>query len=521
MPQYATLPDDASLTRERTDIARRVLVEAVLLGVLADTTLRGLPGGLGWTLWIVALAFVATTMSHRQGLNPTREQYGWLLTAISFSVAFAWRDAEELRVANVLGTLVALALYGMAATGLPSASLAFARIRDVIMAGIFTVRDLIIGTPLLLGRDAELHSLPAVRGGRSWAALRAVLLTIPLVLIFGALFSRADPVFASTFRLPTLDMETIVGHTVLAGVLAWLAGGYLRGALKGAAQRAPLPQRLRIALGRLEVTASLGAVILLFAFFILLQLRWLFGGASVVLATTGLTVAEYARRGFFELVAVAALVLPLILGTRAMIEDEGVARRHQILSVPLLVLLGAVVASALLRMKLYVDYFGLTTDRLYATVLMLWLAIVSLAMARTVMRGWSRPFAAMTVISGLVAILVLDVINPEVLVARVNLKRSTESSEVDYAYLSRLSGDAVPLVLESLETALPSKSACDAGGKLRKRWAESSETTWNLAAWRARRSVTVGLTEADLLRLCDGVPGTTAHTSPNMHVEPG
>ena len=45
----------------------------------------------------------------------------------------------------------------------------------------------------------------------------------------------------------------------------------------------------------------------------LVQFRYLFGGAALVQVSETLTYAEYARRGFFELVAVAALLLPIML----------------------------------------------------------------------------------------------------------------------------------------------------------------------------------------------------------------
>lgn len=494
--------DNSNLTTERARTARSVLLEAALLGLVADGALRHAGDGLGWTLWVIALALAALNIARRRGLGVTREQIAWLTAAVACATAFAWRDAEALRLANVMGTLVAFGLFAMAAARGPAASILVARVRDVVTAGIYMVRDLIIGTPMLVARDADLLALPAVRGGASWTALRAVLLTAPLVLVFTLLLSRADPVFARVFRLPAIDAEQIVTHVVLIGAFAWWSAGWIRGALLGVSRRPALPQHLPLRLGIGEITASLGAVIALFAIFVALQLRWLFGGADVVLATTGLTVAEYARRGFFELVAVSALVLPLILGTRAMIDGEQVIRRHRQLSLVLLVLLGPIMASALMRMQLYVGHFGLTTDRLYATALMAWLGLVAVAMARTVLRGWARPFAAMTVLSGFATLFSLNVINPELVVTRVNLGRSSGAREIDYAYLARLSGDAVPTVTEALAGATPSPVACDAVRSLRKRWLEREPAAWNLGARRGRDAVAVNATETVEGRLC-------------------
>lgn len=494
------------LTAERTRAARRIVAEAALLGLVADGALRQAPGGLGWTLWVVTLALATMTVAWSRGLTLAREQRGWLGAAVACAMAFAWRDAGELRAANVLGTLVALTMFAMCAAGLPAPSILAARLRDIVAAGVYSLRDVAAGAPVLVARDAELHALPAVRGSTSWTAVRTMLLTVPLVFVFAALLSRADPVFAAMFRLPDLDAERVVSHVVVTGAFAWWSAGWIRGALLGVAERGRLPERIPLRLGLVEITTSLGAVIVLFAIFVGLQLRWLFGGAGVVLATTGLTVAEYARRGFFELVAVAALALPVILGTRAAIEEARVVQRHRALSLAVIGLLGAIMASALLRMRLYVGYFGLSTDRVYATALMIWLGIVFGAMTLTVLRGWPRPFAAATVVSGFATLFALNVVDPELLIARVNLGRSSDARGVDYEYLARLSGDATPVVVRALRAAAPSETSCTAATWLRERWLRHTDVSWNLGARRGHAAVVDGLSPNDVSRLCVGAP---------------
>jgi hypothetical protein len=204
----------------------------------------------------------------------------------------------------------------------------------------------------------------------------------------------------------------------------------------------------------------------------------------------------------------------LILSTRAFIEDEKVVRRHRQLSLALIVLVLAIMASAMLRMGLYVSYFGLSTDRLYATAVMVWLGLVSLALARTVLRGWSRPFAAMTMVSGFVTLFLLNAINPDQLVARVNLGRSPVEHGIDYVYLARLSGDATPMVVQALKTAKPSATSCVAVKSLRAKWPSLEDASWNLGARRGRDAVRANLSAADELRLCAGVPEATGAPVP-------
>ena len=72
------------------------------------------------------------------------------------------------------------------------------------------------------------------------------------------------------------------------------------------ARGSAIADRAPLRLGAVEAATILLVVDALFAIFVTLQLAWLFGGRDT-LAMTGLTYAEYARRGFFDLVIVAVL----------------------------------------------------------------------------------------------------------------------------------------------------------------------------------------------------------------------
>ena len=55
---------------------------------------------------------------------------------------------------------------------------------------------------------------------------------------------------------------------------------------------------------------------MLFAAFVVAQLGWFFGGEQFLRAATGLTAAQYARGGFFQMLWVVALVVPVLVVTR-------------------------------------------------------------------------------------------------------------------------------------------------------------------------------------------------------------
>jgi hypothetical protein len=241
------------------------------------------------------------------------------------------------------------------------------------------------------------------------------------------------------------------------------------------------------------VSVALWILNLLFLSFMAVQLRYLFGGANLVEVTPGLTYADYARRGFFELVAASALVVPILL-----VADWAAARNTsrpritlRATMLVLVVLLVGVIASAAYRMRLYQQAYGLTEQRLYVSVFIVWLTSVLGWLVFTVLRDHRERFALGSIVSGLVCIAALHVLNPHALIARVNIDRAAVGKEYDGNYLRTLSADAVPVIVARLDS-LPDAERCRYARMLEERWRGERPggwRTWNLSDWRARRLV--------------------------------
>ena len=496
----------------RALVARRALLGAVLLGILADPLLRTEPWGLGLLVWMVAFALVAASLVGRNSRSLSPESSIWLAVAVLFAGGLSWRDSEVLLGFDVLAMLTALVLLAMSLNAIPVPGLALARVRDLIRTAFGTGLDVALGVVPLLMRDAELDTaLRPSSNGNVRRIGRALLITAPLLLVFTLLLTQADPVFGSFFTFLNVDLGVVLSHVVVAGFFAWVTAGWLRRSLLArpdgpGAPDAQLP--FTLTLGATDVTIALGALNLLFAAFVVAQIGWLFGGEALVLRTTGLSYAEYARRGFFELMGVAGLLLPVLLGAQALIPaaDVRTLRSYRRLAVPLVLLLGAIMFSAGARMRLYVQYYGISTDRLYASAFMIWLAIVFVWLTFTVLRSRPRTFATGLVVSGLVVLFTLNALNPDAMVARANLARGntgrTGAGGADLRYVAKLGGDAVPVLVAALtapniavDTAAPD-DRCAAAAILLDRWtgerrARMSEswTQWNSARSRAMEAV--------------------------------
>jgi hypothetical protein len=430
------------------NLPRLILGTALVVGIAADVLLRAGFDGIAFPLWISIVALAALALASRERRPLSREATGWLVVAVLAATGLAWRAASDLQPLDFLASLLALGLAAVA-LGQPQASLLCGRLRDVAWAGARVLRDVFIGAVPLALREVVMPSSRGQESRRAWPMIRTALIVLALVAVFGSLLRGADPIFASLLAVPDFDFGRLMEHLVMIGFFAWVFAGWSRGAFISSASASRPPERLPISLGMTDMTAALVTLDVLFALFILAQLGWLFGGEAFLQARTGLTAAEYARRGFFQMVFVVILVVPLLMAVRTLLV-AGVepARRYARLAIPMVVLLVAMLTSAAFRMRLYMDYYGLTTDRFHTLAIMAWLAFVLIWLGATTLRGRGRHFAAGAVIAGFVTLGALNVLVPDRVVARVNVARaqlptSAGGTPLDLDYLSTLSGDAM------------------------------------------------------------------------------
>jgi len=480
---------------ERTRLGLGVLGASLMLGALGDMLLRATPWGVNFFLWVAALAGAAAVVALLGRLRVAGEGRWLVPVAVLFALGVAWRDSPTVVFLDLLAFLIALSLAVLRGR---SGRLRLSGISEYVLGGIYTGAISSAGPLPVAIRDVKWREVARGRWkAPALAATRGVFIAAPLLLVFGGLFVAADAVFEKlVVDFLGFDVAEVFGHLFLILLFAWVTAGLLWVALL-----APNPESLTfrrpdsLSLGIIELGIVLGLLDLLFLVFVIVQVRYLFGGAERVLTTAGLTYAEYARRGFFELVAVTALALPTLLLAHWLLRAGSPARERafRILAGALVALLFVVMASALQRMYLYLEEYGLTELRLYATIFMAWLAVVLVWFLLTVLRDRRDRFAFGALVTGFAAILLINVINPDALIARTNLDRLEEGKRFDAYYLTTLSADAAPVLFEALpeipEERLLIQGDFSAEQAIVRRWREGETDwrTWNLSRERARR----------------------------------
>jgi len=305
------------------------------------------------------------------------------------------------------------------------------------------------GLPLL-GRTITTTS----RVSKLWPVLRTVGLSLVALTLFGGLFASGDALFGSWAEalVPDLGWDTIVARTF---VLALVAGVVLTGAYLALnpppVDSVTLPEGRRTA-HRWEWAVPVGIVVALFVGFLVAQATAMWGGHDYLERTTGLTYAEYVHQGFGQL-TVATFLTVVVVGLTMRAAPREAPRDRLLLRVllgALCLLTLAVVASALYRMSLYQDAFGYTVLRVFVDGFELWLGLVIAFLLAALLRLRGEWVPRAVLVSAAVLALAFAAMNPDAWVAGRNIDRFDAGKSLDTLYLSTLSADATPVIVDRL-----------------------------------------------------------------------
>ncbi|MFJ3299195.1 DUF4153 domain-containing protein [Streptomyces bacillaris] len=451
---------------------------AVLAAVLATAVLSALllGDGLGVNLLIVAVpAALAAAFAAREAGRQLRPWTAtWAVGGLALLAVPALRDAGW---PTFLAVVSAFALGSLALHG--------SRSWPGVLIGSVGLLDS-IGPGVRWGWRGVRERADDSRG--RWAtAVRTTAVALALLVVFGTLFASADAAFADLLGRLIPDVSIVDGPWRTFLFLVGLVGAL------ASARTAAAPVRwdgLTVTPGkpraRMEWALPLIVLNLLFAAFITLQLVVLLGGYEKVREATGLDHAQYARQGFWQLLWATLLTL-LVIALALRWAPRGSARDRTLVRAvlgTLCVLTLVVVASALRRMDLYVDEYGLTRLRISVAAMELWLGTVFVLILAAGVFG-ARFLPRAIAVSAGAAVLAFGLISPDAVVAEQNVRRFEDRGSIDLAYLRDLSADAVP-ALDRLPEPQRSCALRTVQGELR-----GSDSPWYATSWGEARAAEI------------------------------
>ncbi|MFB9181483.1 DUF4153 domain-containing protein [Dactylosporangium sucinum] len=387
--------------------------------------------GLGWPIAGLAMLVSLGVVLWKGGTGRV-ESFAWCAAALALLSVGAFRAAGWLFFLCLMAAFGCVALAVGRGRRVPAL---FIALINVPLAGFRALPWVAAGMSRLKGTGNNVVRLAASAG-----------LGVLLLVVFGALFASADVAFDRIVDqvVPEFSAGTVVRWIFVGTVAAWLLFGaaYLVDSPSAVGDREPgEPRTVR----RVEWLVPVGALLVMFVAFVAVQLTVLYGDRGYVMKTVGLTFAEYARKGFWQLLVVTLLTL-VVMAVTVRKAPRGTVTDRILLRVVLGLLAACtlvIVGSAVKRMDVYEEAYGYTRLRVFVTAFELWLgALFVLVMIGGLARR-ARWLPRVAVALWVVTLLGLAGLNPDRFIAAGNVQR-VAANNADVWYLSTLSADAVP-----------------------------------------------------------------------------
>ena len=442
----STLPPPPPRSEDRVDTPSFALWRiSPSTGVLASLGAGGIAIDLGVRHPIGILSFVAVAAMAGAGVRG-----GWIrgplarrlaLLTLAPASMLVLRDSPWLKTIN-LAAIAGLLLLAVAVRAEPHPiSRALGRLLHPSAA-----------EPVMMSADLALRSARAAAVGRDdlgrrlMRLVRGIALGAPILGALILLLAASDALFRSWLRVP-FDPTGLLGHGAVILVGAALTAAF---AAQGAWADVRPTRRPRRVVGASEATVVLLGVVVVYAAFVATQVTAIAAGAGYVERSTGLTYSEYARAGFFQLVAAAVftLVVLVLMRRHRRTTSPRLARRLTALELSTVALTLTVVGVAVRRLFLYEAELGLTMLRFSTIVFALFIGFVFVVCGLWIAGRLRSDAVDIVLVGALVTIIAVNLVNPERLVAQRNIDRfgGTEQLDIDYL-VDNLGADAYPAMV--------------------------------------------------------------------------
>lgn len=282
--------------------------------------------------------------------------------------------------------------------------------------------------------------------------LLGIVLAIPILALFLLLLSSADLAFKDI--ISRIFSYEFITDSIIITIWSALGTWFVLGTLYYLVVMKKLDSKvkqIKIKLSSrffVESVTILSLVEILFLIFNIVQIAYLFGGERMI-SGDGYNYSEYARKGFFELIAVAVIALILIASifkiksTKTRVQEVAI----RIIGIVGLVELLPMTISAFYRLYMYENAYGFTRLRVYSHLFILYLIVVFIwFFVKFSTRLKERLFLYGLLLISVGSLVVASYINVDGAIARINIDRykddTNQEKELDLEYLHTLSYDA-------------------------------------------------------------------------------
>jgi len=429
-----------------------LLLYGLVIGVSFDILFYDRTLGISYLSFIIIILIIFLVSLRGSFKKSNNLMWLFLIPVLLLASTFFIYSNQVLKILNYLIVPVLVIMLSILVTGVNNSNWPDIRFIWDIIKRIFVPFGFIHKPFLVLSRmdiseskKGRVKVLPKV--------LLGILISIPVLAIIIWLLSSADIIFKDLFL--NIPISKIIKHFLLIFIVTIYATSFLW-ALAKASEEEEKPKygKIKWALffDPVILLTILALVNVIYAIFSVIQFTYLFGGSSFVMPSS-YTYAEYARRGFFELVVVSVINFGILIFGKTFVKKDNkkIYVAIKIFLTLLVIFTLVLLVSAFYRMLVYEQAYGFTYLRIFVQTFMIMLFFLSIA---NIIYIWKPDFPVIKsyFIISLAIYIIMNFANVDVIIAENNINRYFESGQIDTNYLKTLSYDAVP-VMERLLTS--------------------------------------------------------------------
>ncbi|MBC8390006.1 MAG: DUF4173 domain-containing protein [Actinobacteria bacterium] len=420
-----------------------LLLYGLIIGVIFDIFFYNRTLGISYPVFISLIIIVFFLIFLRAYGSLDKKAWIWTVPVFILSITFSIYSNQILKILNFMIIPYLLIMLSVLISRLNRADWADLRFLADFFKRIFLPLRY-IHIPFITffrmtdGKDGK--------QGRIFTRIAiGLIISIPILAVIIWLLSSADFVFKDIFV--DIPVSKIIKHFFVVLAIATYSICFLWSILKAFdEEKGPAYSKIKWKkfLDSIVVITVLSLLNIVYAVFSVIQFAYLFGGQSFILPSS-YTYAEYARRGFFELVAVTVINFIIILIAVSFIRKENrkIHMASKVLLSFLVFFTFVLLVSAFYRMLVYEQAYGFTYLRIFVQAFMVLLFFLFIV---NIIYIWytKLPIIKSYFVMSLMIYIVLNFINVDLIIARNNIDRYLETGQIDMDYLKGLSYDAIP-----------------------------------------------------------------------------
>jgi hypothetical protein len=433
-----------------------LLACSVLLGVLFDILFFKKSLGLSYLLFV--LAFYAAFLGLLHHKIAFKLTFGWFLTIPILALSSTYFIFSNLFFGTLNFLLLPVLIVGQTLLITRENKYKWFDVRflDDIVNGIFTRTFCHINKLFAL----NLGSLNPTKSDKKQEVVKKILIglliSLPLLLVIILLLASADLVFSHYFEqiinwFKNLNLGDFIAQVLLFFIITLLSFSYLWSFLKSKKtiqdESSVIRLESKTMLDPVITITVLSLVNFVYLIFILIQFAFMFTSKNTL--PPNITYAQYARKGFFELLTVTLINFTILLiGITFKPKDSKATDKvMKILHSLLVVFTMVILVSAYKRMSIYEAAFGFTYLRVLTHSFMMVLFVLFLV---ALYKIWVDRISLLKsyIVVSLIAYMVINFINIDSLITARNIERYHTTGDLDTHYLTKLSYDSIPALVD-------------------------------------------------------------------------